>query len=374
MRVLVLSAYDADSHRRWYQTLMTAFDEYQWTLLSLPARYFSWRVRGNSLSWAFQQRAVLERDYDLVIATSMVDLSALRGFVPSLATIPTLVYFHENQFAYPTSGQQFSTVEPQILNLYTALAADRVVFNSAYNQSSFLQGVEALLAKLPDQVPMGLVDRLARNSQVLPVPLEMNCFGSQPRSEPAPLQLLWNHRWEYDKAPERLFAALKIVLASDVAIKVHVVGQQFRQVPPVFAEMKTFFDSAYPASLGNWGYIEEPHRYRELLGQADVVISTALHDFQGLAVMEAVAAGCVPLLPGRLCYPEWFGSDYLYSSYIQQPEQEAQQLADGIIALARSKQRGEMPLTEDLSALSIERLKGEYAQLFAALIAVFYVN
>ena len=104
MKILLLSAYDADSHRYWRKHLVENFPEHQWTVLSLPGRYFSWRIRGNSLSWAFgEQSEKLKRQYDLVIATSMTDLFSLRGFIPSLGNIPTLVYFHENQFDYPAT-------------------------------------------------------------------------------------------------------------------------------------------------------------------------------------------------------------------------------------------------------------------------------
>ena len=90
MRILLLSAYDAHSHRRWRQGLVAAFPEWQWTVLTLPPRYFSWRVRGNSLSWAFSERETLEQPYDVLIATSMTDLSALKGLVPALASVPSL--------------------------------------------------------------------------------------------------------------------------------------------------------------------------------------------------------------------------------------------------------------------------------------------
>ncbi len=75
MRILLLSAYDAHSHRRWRQGLVDAFPDWQWTVLTLPPRNFLWRIRGNSLSWAFSERETLEQPYDLVIATSMTDLS-----------------------------------------------------------------------------------------------------------------------------------------------------------------------------------------------------------------------------------------------------------------------------------------------------------
>src|SRR5690606_35019293 len=84
-RILLLSAYDAASHKHWRQQLVTLFPGSHWTELVLPARYFSWRIRGNSLSWAFNHRQKLTDNYDLLIATSVCDLASLRGFVPELA-------------------------------------------------------------------------------------------------------------------------------------------------------------------------------------------------------------------------------------------------------------------------------------------------
>ena len=126
---------------------------------------------GNSLSWAFGHREVLQQPYDLIIATSMTDLSSLKGMVPALAAIPTICYFHENQFAYPESGRQKKSVEPEILNLYTALSADCVLFNTDYNRDTMIEGALRLLKKLPDCVPDGIIERLESCSSVLPVPL-----------------------------------------------------------------------------------------------------------------------------------------------------------------------------------------------------------
>ena len=64
----------------------------------------------------------------------------------------------------------------------------------------------------------------------------------------------------------------------------------------------------------HWGYLESRAAYCDALLQADVFVSTARHEFFGIAAAEAIAAGCFPLLPDRLAYPELVGgcSEFLY--------------------------------------------------------------
>ncbi len=84
MRVLLLSAYEAVSHRYWAQSLMTQLDDVSWTLLALPPRHFAWRIRGNPLSWMLKEHDTLSQSFDVVLATSMVDLATLIGLFPHL--------------------------------------------------------------------------------------------------------------------------------------------------------------------------------------------------------------------------------------------------------------------------------------------------
>jgi len=53
----------------------------------------------------------------------------------------------------------------------------------------------------------------------------------------------------------------------------------------------------------HFGYADAA-QYKALLRRADVVVSTALHEFFGIAVVEAIYCGCYPVLPHRLSYPE----------------------------------------------------------------------
>lgn len=358
MRVLLLSAYDAQSHKSWREQLLPAFAEYDWTVLTLPPRYFSWRIRGNSLSWAFEQQEVLEQGYDLVLATSMVDLSALRGFIPSLAQIPTLVYFHENQFAYPANDRQYSTIEPQILNLYTALAADRLVFNSAYNRDSFLAGVRQLLLKLPDKVPGKLVEKLIQISEVVPVPIGAEFFNAGTdfrlaENQQQPLRIVWNHRHEHDKGPDRLLAVVRELEARAVDYSLVILGQQFRHELAEFSILQAEF----PHRLAHFGFVDTREEYRQWLATGDIVLSTSTQEFQGLSVLEAVCVGCIPVLPDRLAYPELLGREYLYASIPDDIAAEAVCAVDAIIGAAQLS-------VPDVSRFSMPRLKRQYQRAF----------
>ena len=327
-RILLLSAYDAGSHQRWRQQLVASQPDFHWDVLALPPRFFRWRIRGNALTWL--NEPALRKPCDLLIATSMVDLASLKGFHPHLACTPCLLYMHENQFAYPDSGKQHASAEPRIVNLYSAIAADRVVFNSAWNRDSFLEGATAFLNRLPDGLPDGLISGLRKKSVVLPVPIEDRLFEAPRRrlNTECP-HLLWNHRWDYDKSPDRLLLLLDALEDMGQDFRLSIVGEQFRQSPAAFDQIR----SRYRARILHWGFLPDREEYDRLLGQADLVVSTALHDFQGLSVLEAMASGCVALTPDRLAYPEYVPDNQRYASHETDAVAEAQGAAITMIRL-----------------------------------------
>lgn len=331
-KVLLLSGYDASSHRFWRHQLAEQLNEFEWTQIALPDRYFSWRIRGNSLTFAFDYAKELQRHYDCLVVTSMVDLSSLRGFAPQLANLPTLVYVHENQFEYPVSAneeadkgvQQANRINAQLTSIYSMVCADQVLFNSNFNLKTFFSGAKKLVKRLPDGVPKDLLRNIENKCDVLPVPIANTKFekmtskaryingndrspGADKTSNGHILEFLWNHRWEYDKQPEVLFDALKLLKQKGFNFRLHVMGQSFRQIPECFAQAKEELSD----QIVTWGY-QPQEEYEAVLKRADVVISTALHDFQGLSLLEAIARGAVPVAPNRVAYPEYVNQIDLY--------------------------------------------------------------
>jgi len=372
-RLLLLSAYDAKSHQHWRHLLQNTLDQYDWTQIALPDRHFSWRVRGNSLTYATQYHDLLSKHYDALIVTSMVDLSALRGFVPSLAKIPTLNYFHENQFDYPASVQRefdANRLNAQLTSIYSLICADTLLFNSQYNQDTFFSGANALLKKMPDGVNKRLLDDIQAKSKVLAVPIHDHYWSkaqNRPTRDNHPIEIVWNHRWEYDKQPQVLFDALILLQQAGVPFKLHLLGQSFRKIPECFAKAK----AQLAEHIATWGY-QPNEKYQQILHSADIVVSTAIHDFQGLSMLEAIAAGCFAIAPNRVAYPEYIPAQDLYS--VVDGVDEAQTLSEAIknkISAIESGKLGRQHRLERAEAIkryACASLIGEYCQILERLI------
>jgi glycosyltransferase involved in cell wall biosynthesis len=127
------------------------------------------------------------------------------------------------------------------------------------------------------------------------------------------LHIVWPHRWEHDKNPEAFFQALYTLKEGGSQFSVSVLGETFSEIPPVFLQAKAKLSE----EIQNFGFVETREMYYQILREADVVVSTALHEFFGVSMLEATYLGCFPVVPSRLVYPEIYPEECLYNTDAQ---------------------------------------------------------
>jgi glycosyltransferase involved in cell wall biosynthesis len=311
LRVLALEPYYGGSHRAVLDGLVAGLDA-EWTLLSLPARKWKWRMRGAAMTMADQVRQLSNNGqppFDLVFASTFLNLAEFRGMAPEIAAVPAIVYFHENQLVYPNRHTAEWDFQFPLTNITSALSAERCLFNSRWNLETFLAEIPAFLRQFPDNHPVGVAEAVAGKSRVLPPPFDPSAFDGQPVVRAAVPRIVWPHRWEHDKNPEEFFVAVAQLGHEGHDFEVAVAGQSFRDIPPVILDAEQ--------SLGRrLVHLGEPHsrqEYARLLASCDIAVSTAVNEFFGIAMIEASYAGCHPLVPDRLSYPELYPRKMRYS-------------------------------------------------------------
>ena len=300
MRVLALEPFYGGSHRAFLDG-WTAGSRHQWTLLTLPPYKWKWRMRHGAITLAGEvgERLAAGEGWDVLMCSDMLDLAQFRGLAPAaIHALPAVAYFHENQLTYPVRVEKERDLHFGFTNFSTALAAREVWFNSAFHRDDFLSAVSVVLERMPDFQPLKAVDEVRAKSRVVPQGVES--LPALAARRPGPLRILWVARWEFDKDPDTFFQALEMARSAGVEFRLSVHGEQFRQVPEVFARARESFADA----IDGWGYLPRRADYLAALAEADVVVSTARHEFFGVGVVEAMAAGCFPVLPRRLAYPE----------------------------------------------------------------------
>jgi glycosyltransferase involved in cell wall biosynthesis len=321
MNIWLIEPYYTGSHRAWADGYQ-AHSRHAVRLLTLPGRFWKWRMQGGAVTLARKAQAVDERP-DAILASDMLNLPAFLTLSGGgLADVPVALYFHENQLTYPLQPGEKRDLHYGFINVVSALRAEALFFNSAYHLEAFFDELPRLLKHFPDYNELWTVDALRARAQVLPLGMDLARFDAHRGEAPdadRPL-ILWNHRWEYDKDPETFFRvvyALADEVPEDGAPKAGapqerapqeggadfglvLLGESFRNQPEEFLEVR----QRLPDRIFHFGYAEDAETYSRLLWQADIVVSTAQHEFFGAAIVEACYCDCFPVLPRRLSYPE----------------------------------------------------------------------
>lgn len=377
--IVFIESFDGGSHQS-FRLGLAAHSHHRYRPFVLPPRYWKWRMRGAAVWFADLLREAPE-PCDLILATSMLNVADLRGLLePPLDRRPLVLYMHENQVTYPLSPEEEFDFHFGFTSIVSCLAADRVVFNSHYHRDLFLESLPGYINLMPEAVPRRIKPRLAARSEVLPVGLHRKPMDTEqravwrgspcapeagppwPRDGRRPV-ILWNHRWEFDKRPDLFAAALFALLDLGLDFDVIILGDQ-RHREEVFQPL---IERLGPRCR-HAGYAQERGRYDELLSRADIVVSCAEQEYFGIAVAEAVHAGCYPVLPRRQVYPSLYGDRCRGRHFFATEDELVRLLADLI--------RGEgdcghmCSLAADMDELCWERLAPRYDAMLEAAAAM----
>ena len=369
MRILFLNPFHGGSHAAVAEGF-AAHSRHDVTLLSLSqAGGWRWRMRGAAVTLARRARELMGTEgtaemqssssfpgsrssFDLIVATDMLDLATFLGLTRDIsAHIPTALYFHENQLTYPLpTGRKLDLSFPW-MNYTSALAADMLCFNSDFHRHAFLDALPGLVGRFHDHQELDLLPTLAAKSHVLPpgVGLQrLHSFENKAQREENKEEgnhlvtlsschpvILWNSRWEYDKQPAAFFEALDALEARGVDFRVIVIGEHIDPQAPDFVAARERLKSRTLA----WGYAPDLAEYRRRLWQADIVVSTAIQEFFGISVIEAMYCGCVPILPRRLSYPELLPPEFHEACLYDTPEELVDKLQAAIENLPALRKR-----------------------------------
>jgi glycosyltransferase involved in cell wall biosynthesis len=312
LHILALEPYDGGSHRAFLDGWRER-SRHRFTPFTLPAHSWKWRMRHAAVTFAAEAARLADAGmdaadpFDVIFSTDMLNLAEFRGLAPpAVAPLPAVCYFHENQLTYPVREERERDAHFGFSNMIAALAAEAVWFNSRFHRESFLEALAAFLARMPDRAPRSAVERIRQRSSVQAPGVEVPKRASQTAPDrERPLHLLWAARWEHDKNPEAFFAALRLLRALGTPFRLSVLGERFAEAPACFETAREEFTDA----IVRWGYQPTRAAYFQALAEADVFVSTALHEFFGLSAVEAAGQGCVPALPRRLAYPEVFADE-----------------------------------------------------------------
>lgn len=349
LRVLALNAFHGGSHRA-FLSQWSSRSRYEWTLLTLPGRKWKWRMRHAAITLAEEaaDRVSQGQSFDVLFCTDMLNLAEFLGLCPpAIRELPRVAYFHENQLTYPRRTSDDRDLHFAFTNLTTALAASEVWFNSAFHRDEFFEGFADWLPRLPDFQPLSALEEI-RNKSAVRSPGVQATDSPVSQSPGEPLTILWASRWEHDKNPELFFEGLKAFQKGGRPFRLKVLGESYSQAPSCFEAART----AFAEQIDTWGFLPERADYESVLAASDVVVSTADHEFFGIAILEAVAAGCFPLTPCRLAYPEVLGTDLPIFH-----DDSSQGIADRLTELVEWKADGRL---QDLSAQLANRVRTNY--------------
>nr|XP_048724596.1 glycosyltransferase-like domain-containing protein 1 isoform X4 [Caretta caretta] len=332
MRILLIEAFYGGSHKQLADLLQEEIEEC--VLYTLPAKKWHWRARTAALY--FMQTVPANANYRILFASSVLNLTELIALRPDLGKLKKVLYFHENQLAYPVQKCQERDFQYGYNQILSCLVADIVVFNSAFNMESFLTSIGNFLKLIPDHRPKDLEKIIRPKCQVLYFPVRFpDVSRFMPEHKLAHLEKITGVKGNGDTYLFRGLPFQQKYRATGSLMKNSssspesglceaqsglCTTQQERLQFPLTSLEKLNKSKASESTNQEVPCQEDKQHVTfnpcNLLSGMDYQ-QRPLHIVWPHRWIEAVYCGCYPLCPNALVYPEIFPAEYLYST----PEQ-----------------------------------------------------
>ncbi|XP_066046517.1 tRNA-queuosine alpha-mannosyltransferase isoform X10 [Chamaea fasciata] len=264
----------------------------------------------------------------ILFASSVLNLAELAALRPDLGKLKKVLYFHENQLAYPVQKCQERDFQYGYNQILSCLVADVVVFNSAFNMESFLKSIGKFMKLIPDHRPKDLEKIIRPKCQVLYFPVRFpDVSRFMPEHKLARLEKVIGVKRNGDAyQPEGLPGRQEsraVMKTSDAHPESGLCELQ--------PGLRTTQHEGLPSPPAAPAHAEAPESTNPCQGEDKQHLTFNLSnilsglDYQQRPLhiawphrwIEAVHCGCYPLCPKALVYPEIFPAEYLYST----PEQ-----------------------------------------------------
>lgn len=350
MRILLVEPWQTGSHLAWAEGYQNA-SGHEVDIVGLPGELWRWRLRGGALPLAEKITNWIDKNGqpDLLLISGLVDVAEMLGLARRNLSpdVGVVIYQHESQLVYPVADGNYDN-GAALRNWMSWCVADLVLFNSYHHMRAVTEALPQFVETLPDNTHVPMIEPVIGRFEVFNVGVDLTRIPEReplppPTAHPSSLRflepdqvigldgpgpdevsvnegqapsgrpvILWPHRWERDKDPAAFLAALRKVQEAGLDFGLVLAGQDPPSGSTQACEERSAAESEFADHIVASGDFDRDE-YLEHVAHSDLVVSCAKHEFFGVAIVEAVASGCVPLLPNALSYPElirppWHGT------------------------------------------------------------------
>ena len=374
MRILLVEPWLTGSHLAWAEGYR-ASSGHEVSIVGLPGELWRWRLRGGALPLAEKITTWIDVNGqpDLLLVSGLVDVAEMLGLARRNLSpdVGVVIYQHESQLVYPVADGNFDN-GAALRNWMSWCVADLVLFNSYHHMRAVTDALPGFLGGLPDRTHEPMLDRVIGRFEVFPVGVDLGPIpepdllaGLDRPTSDRPV-ILWPHRWERDKDPAAFLAALRKVRDAGLDFGLVLAGQDPPSGSTVAAEERAAAEQEFGDHIVAAGELGRDE-YLSQLTRCDLVVSCARHEFFGIAVVEAVAAGCVPLLPHALSYPELIRPPW-HNSVLYEPGTFGSRLVDAVKRIDQLR-ADTVGLPQSMRRFDWSTMAGVYDQRIAAVTA-----